>query len=525
MVRTDPLLAIAVNLTASLAFKDRLERLLAAVREAIPCDAAAVLELVGQELVPLATYGLAPEVLGRRFPRGEHPRLDVVVARAAPVRFPADSDLADPYDGLLLVNPDATRDVHACLGCPLVEGGAVIGVLTADALAPGAFDDLDDQFLEMLGALAGATLVAARRIDALEAASRHQRQVAQVLQRDAALREGGDQLIGTSPLMQRLRGEIELVAPSDFAVLIGGETGVGKELVARAVHQQSPRRDEPLIYVNCAALPETIAESELFGHLRGAFTGAQHDRAGKFEVADKGTLFLDEVSELPLVMQPKLLRALQQGEIQRVGSDRLLRVNVRVVAATNRDLVREVAEGRFRADLFHRLNMYPIRVPPLRERRSDIPLLAGYFLDLHRRRLGLGPVRLTEPARHALAVADWPGNVRELDHVLGRAVLRASAVTERGAPILIGPEHLQLDAPGLTTPQSTEAASVEPAAEGSLTLPIAGKTLKQAVETAKRAVIAHAVAVNGGNWAAAARSLGMARSNLHHMAQRLGLRR
>lgn len=525
MTLVNPLLAIALNLTAALAAKDRLEHLLAAVRQALPCDAAAVLELVGEELIPLATYGLAPEVLGRRFARREHPRLDVVIARGAPVRFPADSGLADPYDGLLLANPDATRDVHACLGCPLVEGGAVIGVLTADALTPGAFDDLDDQFLEMLGALAGATLSAARRIDALEAASRHQRQVAQVLQRDAALREGGDQLIGTSPLIERVRQEIELVAPSDFAVLIGGETGVGKELVARAVHQRSPRRDEPLIYVNCAALPETIVESELFGHLRGAFTGAQHDRAGKFEVADKGTLFLDEISELPLVMQPKLLRALQEGEIQRVGSDRMLRVNVRVVAATNRDLVSEVEAGRFRADLFHRLNMYPIRVPPLRERRSDIPLLAGYFLDLYRRRLGSGPVRLTEPARRALLAADWPGNVRELDHVLGRAVLRAGAATERGAPVLIGPEHLQLDAPGLTPPPRAEAAHEEAAAEACLKLPIAGKTLKEAVDATKRAAIAHAVAASGGNWAAAARSLGMARSNLHQMAQRLGLQR
>lgn len=524
MPSPDPLLTIALDLTASLASKDRLQRLLAAVRQALPCDAAAVLELSGDELVPLASYGLAPEVLGRRFHRSEHPRLDVVVARGAPVRFPADSKLADPYDGLLLVNPDATRHVHACLGCPLLEKGEVIGVLTADALAPGAFDDLDDHFLQMLGALAGATLSTARLIEALEATSRHHRQVAHVLQRDAALREGGDQIIGTSPAMERVRAEIELVAPSDFAVLITGETGVGKELVARAVHHQSPRHDEPLIYVNCAALPETIVESELFGHLRGAFTGAQHDRAGKFEVADKGTLFLDEVGELPLVVQPKLLRALQEGEIQRVGSDRVVRVDVRVVAATNRDLAREVAAGRFRADLFHRLNMYPIRVPALRERRSDIPLLAGYFLDVYRRRLGLGPVRLTEPARQALAVADWPGNVRELDHVLGRAVLRASAVTAEGAPTLIHAEHLQLQAPSAPSAGAT-APRVEPAGEGSLVVPIAGKTLKEAVDDTKRALITHAVEENGGNWAAAARTLGLARSNLHHMADRLGLRR
>jgi len=518
----NPLLAIAVDLTASLGSKDRLERLLAAVRQAIPCDAAAVLELAGDELIPLCTYGLAPEVLGRRFQRREHPRLDVVVARGAPVRFPADTELADPYDGLLLVNPDATRDVHACLGCPLIEKGAVIGVLTADALEPGAFDELSDQFLQMLGALAGAALSTGRLIEALEASSRHHRQVAHVLGRDAALRDGGDQIIGTSAPIARVREEIELVAPSDFAVLITGETGVGKELVARAVHRESPRRDEPLIYVNCAALPETIVESELFGHLRGAFTGAQHDRAGKFEIADHGTLFLDEVGELPLSVQPKLLRALQEGEIQRVGSDRALRVNVRVVAATNRDLGREVQAGRFRADLYHRLDMYPIRVPALRERRSDIPLLTGFFLDLYRRRLGLGAVRLTEPARQALSIADWPGNVRELDHVLGRAVLRASAVTERGAPTLIRPEHLQLEA-HLDAEATPALAGTASTGEGSLLLPIAGKSLKAAVDATKRAVILRAVEDNGGNWAAAARSLGMARGNLHHMAERLGL--
>lgn len=519
----DALLSIAVDLTASLAAQDRLARLLQTVRRTIPCDAAALLELVGDDLIPLATHGLAPEVLGRRFARREHPRLDVVVAGKAPVRFPADSTLRDPYDGLLLVNPDATRDVHACLGCPLMEGDRVIGVLTADALEPGAFDSLDEGFLRMLGALAGAALHTGRIIEALEVASRHHQQVASVLQRDAALRNGGSQIIGTSAPMQRVRQEIELVAPSDFPVLIMGETGVGKELVARAVHQHSRRAEHPLIYVNCAALPETIVESELFGHLRGAYTGATADRAGKFDIADRGTIFLDEVGELPLSVQPKLLRVLQEGEIQRVGSDKPQHVDVRVVAATNRDLEREVEAGRFRPDLFHRLNMYPIRVPPLRDRRSDIPLLAGFFLDLYRRRLGLGPVRLNESARQALGNADWPGNVRELDHLLGRAVLRASANVGRDAPVLVGPEHLQLSAP-------------EPKAEGSVgpgpssryrsdVVSIGGMTLREAVEETKRAMVVRAVGDNGGNWAAAARSLGMARSNLHHMAERLGLRK
>ncbi|MGD8862833.1 MAG: nitric oxide reductase transcriptional regulator NorR [Myxococcales bacterium] len=516
----DALLSIAVDLTASLTSEDRLSRLLDVVRQAVPCDAAAILELSGEALIPRATHGLAPEVMGRRFLRREHPRLDVVVARGAPVRFPADSQLPDPYDGLLSVNPDATRHVHACLGCPLLEGERVIGVLTADALQPGAFDHLGDGFLHMLGALAGAALNTGRLIEALEAASRHHQRVAHTLQRDAELRDGGGEIIGTSAAIERVREEIELVAPSDFAVLVTGETGVGKELVARALHHYSPRRDEALIHVNCAALPEAIVESELFGHLRGAFTGAAADRPGKLEVAHRGTLFLDEVGELPLSVQPKLLRTLQNGELQRVGSEQSRRVDVRIVAATNRDLRREVEEGRFRADLFHRLNMYPIRVPPLRERRSDIPLLAGYFLDVYRRRLGLGPVRLTQPARQALSNASWPGNVRELEHLLGRAVLRASAGSERGAAVRVQPEHLQLE------PRSAQAAPADSGdfRDAPLVIPATGRSLKAVVEDTKRALVRRAVEQHDGNWAAAGRSLGMARGNLHQMARRLGLK-
>ena len=510
-------MSMAVDLTASLAASDRLSRLLEALRSAIPCDAAAVLQLSGEELVPIVVHGLAPEVLGRRFHRGEHPRLDMVVTHGEPVCFPADSPLPDPYDGLLLANPDATRDVHACLGCPLLAGDTVIGVLTADALEPGAFDAIDERFLRMLGALAGAALNTGRLFEALERASQRHRRVATVLQRDAAVRDGGGQILGSSSAIQRVREEIELVAQSNFGVLITGETGVGKELVAQSIHHSSSRRNEPLIYINCAALPEAIVESELFGHIRGAFTGANADRAGKFEVADKGTLFLDEVGELPLSVQPKLLRALQQGEIQRVGSDQTLRVDVRVVAATNRDLPREVEAGRFRSDLFHRLNMYPLRVPPLRERRSDIPLLAGFFLDRHRRRFGLGPLRLTGSGRKALTHASWPGNVRELDHLLGRAILRASAGSPPDQPTLIGPEHLEVENRASLAPGS-EASDVEAQA-----ITVQGKTLKEAVENTKRTMIGMAVAAHGGNWAAAARSLGMARGNLHHMARRLGL--
>jgi anaerobic nitric oxide reductase transcription regulator len=229
---------------------------------------------------------------------------------------------------------------------------------------------------------------------------------------------------GHSPAMQALLREIDLVAGSDLTVLILGETGVGKELVAQRLHAQSARRERPLVQVNCAALPDTLADSELFGHRRGAFTGALQDRTGRFELADGGTLFLDEVGELSLPVQAKLLRVLQSGEVQRPGSDRLLRVDVRVLAATNRDLAAEVAAGRFRADLYHRLAVYPLRVPALRERGRDVLALAGGFLEENQHCLGMRNLRLTPAAKAWLLQQPWPGNVRELEHVISRAALR-----------------------------------------------------------------------------------------------------
>jgi anaerobic nitric oxide reductase transcription regulator len=296
---------------------------------------------------------------------------------------------------------------------------------------------------------------------------------------------------------------------------------VGKELVARQIHDTSPRGDEALIQVNCAALPESIAESELFGHVAGAFTGASRDRAGKFEIADGGTLFLDEIGELPLSLQPKLLRAIEQGEIQRVGSDRALHVDVRIIAATNRNLEAEVAAGRFRADLYHRLAVYPIQVPPLRDRRPDIPLLAAHFLDMGRQRLGLGPVRLTDEARERLVGADWPGNVRELENVISRGVLRAARQQpKRGGALLIGVECLDLEA------TEVRRAAVEtpgtPAPRESPTLP---PSLADRVEAFRRREILAAMERHRGNWAAAARDLGLHRSNFHHLAKRLGIRK
>ncbi len=505
------LLEIGRDLTASLGSLDRYERLLSAVRRILPFDAACLLRLQGDALVPLAAHGLVPAALARLYPRHQHPRLDAILKATAPILFAPDSALPDPFDGFLTADPHALERIHACLGCPLTSDGEIVGALTADALDPGAFDGLDSRLLATLGALAGAALRTATLIEALERKAERGTRVARELQR-AADESSGATILGTSAAVATLLSEISVVASSDLPVLVTGETGVGKELVARQVHSGSRRREEALIHVNCAALPESIAESELFGHVAGAFTGAVRDRAGKFEVADGGSLFLDEVGELPLSLQPKLLRALQQGEIQRVGSDRNHRVDVRVIAATNRDLAAEVGRGRFRADLYHRLAVYPIRVPSLGERREDIPLLATHFADSARRRLGLGPLRLSDEVRARLVAADWPGNVRELENVVSRAVLRAAAGKPPGAPVVVGPGDVDTGgaAPRAQTPDAAPTEGAGP--------------LREQVDEFQRRLIREAVSRNGGNQAAAARELGMHRANFHHLARRLGVK-
>jgi anaerobic nitric oxide reductase transcription regulator len=515
----EALLDIARDLTASLAAADRYSRLLAAVRRLIPCDAACLLRLEGGDLVPVAGYGLTTAALSKRYPRRDHPRLDIILGSREPVRFPQDSPLPDPFDGTLEAAPGPMHRVHACLGCPLTEGGEVVGALTADGLEPHSFDRLDQRVLATLGALAGAALRTTALIEALEQRADHRGRVARELLRSAAQSSGGE-ILGTSPAVTRLRREIALVAASDLAVLITGETGVGKELVAHHVHEASSRADEALIHVNCAALPLSIAESELFGHVSGAFTGATRDRAGKFEVASGGTLFLDEIGELPLEIQPKLLRVLQQGELQRVGSDRVHRVDVRVIAATNRALEREVEAGRFRADLYHRLAAFPVHVPPLRDRRSDIPILAAHFADAVARRLGLASVRFTDAARDRLVSADWPGNVRELENVVSRGVLRASYGRDLRQPTVVDVDSLDVrQSPASESVRAGAAAASSPETERAPAAPLADR-----VEAFERQAIMDAVARHGGNWAAAARELGLHRSNLHHRAKRLGLK-
>ena len=500
-----PLADIAVDLTANLASADRLDRLVEAIQRFIPADAVAILRYDRDALTPVAARGLAPETMARRFVPAEHPRLAQILRAPGPVRF-TDQRLPDPFDGLLQADPGGLGRVHACMGSPLTVGGETIGVITFDDLTPEAFDAFDDEHVATAAALAAACVRTGLLISALEDnAIRAARVASEVLSEVRA--HSRDELIGTSAAMRTLRDEVAMSSRTDLAVLITGETGTGKEVVARALHRAGLRADRPLIYVNCAALPEAIAESELFGHVRGSFTGAIDHRAGKFEVADGGTLFLDEIGELSPALQAKLLRAVQSGEIQRVGADLPLRVDVRLIAATNRDLGAEVEAGRFRRDLYHRLSVLRVHVPPLRDRGDDPVVLAGHFLDEARTRLGLGPLALAPAARSALGRYDWPGNVRELEHTILRAAVRAAGAT-RGQPVTIGVEHLAL-------PERDRAA---PECDELLALPLA-----DAVDEYKRRRIRAAVAAHQGNWAAAARALGLDRGNLHRTASRLGL--
>ena len=506
------LLKIALDLSLSLPKKAHYQRLMLAVNEVMPCDAVALLVLQDDYLVPVAVDGLSPEVLGMRFSPEEHPRLKAILSSRKPIRFDADSSYPDPYDGLLSIDPRRVLDVHDCMGCCLYVEENLVGVLTLDALQVGAFSNVDDITVATLAALAAATIRNANCIAVLEKRNEKALCLTNELVKDAH-KAKGDDFVGESPKMLELKNEIKVVANSELSVLITGETGVGKEVVARTVHAHSRRSEEAIVQINCAALSENIAESELFGHVKGAFTGANKDRMGKFELANHGTLFLDEIGELSLNLQAKLLRAIQEGEIQRVGADKNFYVDVRIIAATNRDLSEEVAQGRFREDLYHRLSVFPLNVPPLRERIDDIPQLSGFILNNIKGKIGTNNVRVSKTAMHQLMQYDWPGNVRELQHVLMRAALRAAASAE-GKAAVIELKHLGLD---FVAHSAEESGSITPL------ISTENKSFNEILSDFQRQLITQAMEDNDHVWAKAARQLQLDRGNLYRQAKRLGL--
>jgi transcriptional regulator with GAF, ATPase, and Fis domain len=356
----------------------------------------------------------------RRFPLGVR-KVGRIAATGEPIEAP---DLwPDPPPWA--AGPDWMRaeGVAGFGGQPLVHRGKVLGVLAV--FARGAIGPECMDWLRTIADHTAAAIATARAFEEIDAL-RKQLEAENEYLREEVTRTGAfGELVGQGPALGAVARQIDLVAPTDSAVLILGESGTGKELVAREVHRRSKRAAKPLVKVNCAAVPRELYESEFFGHARGAFTGALRDRAGRFELADGGTLFLDEVGEIPLELQAKLLRVLQEGELERVGEERTRRVDVRVVAATNRDLRAEAEAGRFRQDLYYRLSVFPVELPPLRKRPEDVPLLAEHFLAASARKLGRPAPGLTLAAVRQLQQYPWPGNVRELQHVVERAVITA----------------------------------------------------------------------------------------------------
>jgi formate hydrogenlyase transcriptional activator len=316
-----------------------------------------------------------------------------------------------------------TSGVQTMRCVPLITHGQAFGTLNVASRRLDAFSPQDIELLQQVAAQIAVAVENALAFKEIEALKNKLAEEKLYLEEEIRSEFNFEEIIGESPALKRALAQVELAAPAGTTVLLLGETGTGKELFARAIHNLSPRRDRTFVKVNCAAIPSGLLESELFGHERGAFTGAINQKIGRFELADRGTLFLDEVGDLPLELQPKLLRVLQEQEFERLGGNRTQRVDVRVVAATNQDLAKRVSERAFRSDLYYRLNVFPIQVPALRERAEDLPLLVRYFVQRFSRQLNKGVEYIPADAMDALTQYSWPGNVRELENLIERAVL------------------------------------------------------------------------------------------------------
>jgi Nif-specific regulatory protein len=380
----------------------------------------------------------------------------------------------------------------ACV--PLKISGNVIGVVEfINKGDGGVFQETDLELISVFADLAAIAIENARKFKLVELENRD-------LKRDLHL---SSEIIGQSDAIRQTLSEAMLVADSAASTLILGESGTGKELLARLIHQASSRRERPLVTLNCAALPETLLEAELFGHEKGAFTGATGTKIGKFELADEGTIFLDEIAEMSPSMQAKLLRVLQDGVFYRLGGNTPISVDVRAIAATNKKIHEEVRAGRFREDLYYRLNVVEIHVPPLRERKSDIPLLAAHFVERFQKEKGNPPPEISEAAFKKMMEYDWPGNVRELQNAMERALVMGS-----GKRIL--PEDL--------LPMSSSAKASD---FGSFD----GLSMEDALHAFKRKFIEMNLKKTGGNQTKAARTMKIQRTYLSRLISRYGLRK
>jgi formate hydrogenlyase transcriptional activator len=411
------------------------------------------------------------------------------------------SDVAQESRWPQLLERAKPYGVNSSCYLPLTTARRRLGVLIFACKQAGAYDTADVAFLQQVAnqvAVAVENGLAFAEIEALKD-KLHQEKV--YLEEEVRTEHNFGEIIGESATLRRVLKQVETVASTDATVLIRGETGTGKDLIARALHDLSPRRARTMVKLNCAAIPTGLLESELFGHEKGAFTGAIAQKVGRFELAHQGTLFLDEVGDIPPELQPKLLRALQEQEFERLGSTRTIRVDVRLVAATNRDLAQMVGDGRFRSDLYYRLNVFPVVLPPLRERRDDIPMIARHFTQRFARRMGRRIETIPAAVMDALVAYPWPGNVREMQNVIERAVILSP-----GPALQVPLGDLQ--------PAATEARA--PAGT-----PV---TLADAEREHILGVLHETGWVLGGPKGAGAR-LGMARSTLQWKMKKLGISR
>jgi len=400
--------------------------------------------------------------------------------------------------------PDIDRKTRTrtrgLLAAPLVHGGQAVGVV--EVVNPTEKKRFTDRDLELLKLFANLTASAARSAQTIDRLTRD----------NHSLRQSAPAVIGKS---QAIRASLRLcrkVAPTRTSVLLTGQTGTGKEVMARAVHSLSPRQDRPFVAVNCAALAETLLESELFGHEKGAFTGATEQRPGRFELAEGGTIFLDEIGEMGLSSQSRLLRVLQEREFVRVGGTQTIGCDVRVIAATNRDLKAESALGRFREDLYYRLNVFPVELPPLAKRLEDVPALVSHFLKLLGPELGIGSVSIDDEALAAMTAYHWPGNIRELRNVAERAALLGDGRIGLGDL----PGDITSDTPALNEPITNDVVTPADLAPSGLS----GSHL----ENQERALVVRTLTQTGWNQSKAARKLGVTRDVLRYRVKKYGLR-
>jgi Nif-specific regulatory protein len=388
-------------------------------------------------------------------------------------------------------------NILSILCMPLVSGESAVGALYVDhGKRPGAFTERDHAFLKSFADLASSAIRAAQEREQIERENTYLRQM-------ATAEHGFPEIISNSPKIISILETVELVAASNVSVLVVGESGTGKELIARAIHYKSPRRDKKFVGQNCASLPETLLESELFGYKKGAYTGATHDRPGLFEVADGGTLFLDEIGDLSLSSQAKILRALQEGEIRRIGDNKSRKVDVRILSATNKDLQEQIQKGLFREDLFYRLNVVTIKLPALRERKEDVSLLARHFLSLFAGRMGHRHVGFEKEALDVLAAYAWPGNVRQLKNEMERLAILL------GDGEMVMPQHL--------SEVIQQAALLNQAGSGA--------RLKESLDAIQRKMLVEALQKSRWNKTRAADDLGITRRGLIKMIERFDLDR